>query len=711
MNRRQISKVSSQFRVARHPSDMRYSGPRTRSEKTRRQTNKRRHRAKQLAFADQKNRNEKTRIVAQLPPTTFRVSGDVIAKLFMARLKMLHKDVSEPMFSADSLSAPNPVSCTGQLTVQSWDWRRQHHGPFLHFQLHCSGCQQPVDFYPVLPLQDASGPSAPERSLVDMRHQLQVRQVVAMLFSGVSYEARRLMHVTEGDNEWISHAQSCRIMGQLAKPIEGLVRRKLDEQWQALQAAGTELIIAVDGAWSQRRNASNHMLTILNGTTHQVLDYQLASKSWPGGSADEEGNYTGSSRYMESWCLLQLLDGKWSAERKNMVKVVVADRDAGTAQIVARHLPDARTFNDPGHIAKNIAKSVERMVMATGRSHLRGSLPARMKRWYMTIVKKTAAEFPELDQEALRIRAFISRWQHTVFHYCGLCRRGCPCQQLEGIDDSAEEEEDQEQEQEQEEEAKRTRHDLPKGGPDMWEGVPNAHLPPATEPPRPGRHNINVTVPKQRKVVKKLARLVEDVSERASALCHPYHTCGLEGFNAFRTLFTPKDRPYRPGAWRTRCAVAVLAKLVTAPRAAQLVLQELGVSESAIDLGEIARLEQQARQTRRHKRTPEAHKKKATARRKQRAVRQRDAEQTNREMQRNQSNDHPHTLGYAGFSLFGGRRRGRPRRQANTSRQTARDGTQQQRPKKRRRCGKCHEEGHNARTCLQSGRDGVSNPP
>ena len=120
----------------------------------------------------------------------------------------------------------------------------------------------------------------------------------------------------------------------------------------------------MDGAWSHRRNADHFWLPIVDGKDMTMITAVVLKKDrYRSNRLVSQGNHVGGSKLMEGHAVDQVL--QWLSEEKllPLVDVVVIDKDNTTTKQVRQHpeLKHVRITYDPGHIRKNVAKSLDRV--------------------------------------------------------------------------------------------------------------------------------------------------------------------------------------------------------------------------------------------------------------------------------------------------------------------------------------------------------------
>ena len=193
---------------------------------------------------------------------------------------------------------------------------------------------------------------------------------------------------------------SSRTLEELAPRVwaaaEAVAQRELRSR--VLKKGWTSFVIAVDGAWSQRRNARHHCLVVLDADNHEPLCIIPLSK-WRWGvtrKPDEkepnkwtyervvrrEGNYDGHSNGMEghAWGLAAEFLNSVSPGICNQIRTICTDQDVNTAALAKHYFPRAVIRHDAGHFFKNAKKRLDAKGYGT-RQPLQGISHRAMKQW------------------------------------------------------------------------------------------------------------------------------------------------------------------------------------------------------------------------------------------------------------------------------------------------------------------------------------------
>lgn len=207
------------------------------------------------------------------------------------------------------------------------------------------------------------------------------------------------------------------------------------------QAEDAFLVLSGDFGWSQRRNASAGVYTVIDSVSGKVVHQIILTKSFKRLVNGEmvtvrKGNYFGTSKGMEGEAFRQMVD--WLEEKRLLpcLRVFVCDQDSSVLSQLSKdpRLAKVRVVHDPGHTKKNFVKDLHR-AFGTYRG-----MAERIGRWFMWAIKESKKRVDKqgiTDQEqrqAALVQEFTWRMQCGQAHYFSpLCDVGCPCYTPEDI--------------------------------------------------------------------------------------------------------------------------------------------------------------------------------------------------------------------------------------------------------------------------------------
>ena len=165
--------------------------------------------------------------------------------------------------------------------------------------------------------------------------------------------------------------------------------------------ATAKVIVCVDGAWSQRREARHHCFVMLDSNDRPLFIAPLSKDRWglekDGQTAKllRRGNYHGSSKPMETagWEMAKRDFDAIDPSFRNKVVAVCGDQDSSLPRLVADCFPNAEIVYDPGHYAKTIRKALEQWIPV---SNPLTSISGRFMKTITTLQKK-AKELADAD--------------------------------------------------------------------------------------------------------------------------------------------------------------------------------------------------------------------------------------------------------------------------------------------------------------------------
>jgi hypothetical protein len=212
------------------------------------------------------------------------------------------------------------------------------------------------------------------------------------------------------------------------------------------------LVVAIDGAWAQRRQSSYHETVVLDVESRDVVALQVLSQGRvasgskdfgkrPSKKAEDEGerveiyrfngNYEGTPKGMEATATKTILD-QIDPELVEQMSAFVGDEDGSLAKILRGRpdrLKDVEVLCDPGHYCGNLKKRVLKAIKTTFKVT---AVPARMallderlRKWVMIAILRASRE-TGTREEAIELFKHIMQFSAAHF-FESECAEGCPC--------------------------------------------------------------------------------------------------------------------------------------------------------------------------------------------------------------------------------------------------------------------------------------------
>jgi hypothetical protein len=225
-------------------------------------------------------------------------------------------------------------------------------------------------------VSDAPGPSARQfvyATLVNGGRFTQIQQIFALCNIQVPTESQF----------YRQQSAVCEVIVRIARESCALARDAMEGP----------VIIAMDGSWSQRRNAAHCVVDFINAHTGKIVDFEIIEKD----VGFFHGNYHGPSNGMEVEGVRRLIR-RWKDDPK--VVAFCHDRDAKTARII-RELWGIAEFLDKNHVTKCFDRRIEKISLLSG-------LKTKLRKFFKVILK--------LDDGIDQKKAY---WANALQHYQG----------------------------------------------------------------------------------------------------------------------------------------------------------------------------------------------------------------------------------------------------------------------------------------------------
>lgn len=303
-------------------------------------------------------------------------------------------------------------------------------------KVECSDCKRIWEVSSVNPSAIRFGPTRGFKVI-------NVIEVVSHLLSGIGWNQYEQQKSTSNQPK-LSRGAWERIEKHVWSTVHNVAIEEERKARSEAVSSTTPIVLSGDYAWSHRRNANAGVYALIDFSTDKILVHHSLTRSVTrtrGGVTKvvHEGNYKGSSKGMEfvgfRECIKQLLD-------ENVLQKVfayVSDKDGSVQKDfkVNPLLQHITLLHDPGHIAVNMKKELERRI---GKSKRYGQYPQHIVNWWWVCLKK-AVEFRNKSQKT-RIQsksdflAFLSigynkfkeLWSFMPAHYSReQCPKECPC--------------------------------------------------------------------------------------------------------------------------------------------------------------------------------------------------------------------------------------------------------------------------------------------
>ena len=158
-------------------------------------------------------------------------------------------------------------------------------------------------------------------------------------------------------------------------------------------------VIAFDGSWSHRRNASHCVVEIVDPKTRKILDFEIVFKA----TGKSKGNFDGPSNQMEVECLRRLIP-RWKNDEK--VRFYVHDKDAKTKCLIQDQQWEIEELIDKNHLMKSYERKWNKY-KRTAPSKFYG-LHDRLRRYFILILK-----------EDMDINEKTKQWINAANHLIG----------------------------------------------------------------------------------------------------------------------------------------------------------------------------------------------------------------------------------------------------------------------------------------------------
>jgi hypothetical protein len=164
-------------------------------------------------------------------------------------------------------------------------------------------------------------------------------------------------------------------------------------EWRENLMCGS--VIAMDGSWSQRRNASHCVVDFIDVASGKILVFEILDK--PIGFSD--GNYFHSSDEMEVEGVRRIAD-RWRQDENLNTRIVayVHDRDGKTRKLLGKLWPGKQELLDPNHVIKSFDRKLNKDRTLNG-------IKERLRRWFIFRLHMNAS-----TQEK------VEHWRNATLH-------------------------------------------------------------------------------------------------------------------------------------------------------------------------------------------------------------------------------------------------------------------------------------------------------
>ena len=145
-----------------------------------------------------------------------------------------------------------------------------------------------------------------------------------------------------------------------------------------LEALPPNTIIAFDGSWSQRRNATYCLFTVMTCQTNRIIESVVVSKNLP----ETSENYCETSNMMESLGLSLVIP-----RLRNNPNIIgyVHDNDGRARKMIREAGWNIREYLDPGHAVKSFNRKLQNFNRKNNQV-LKG-IEESLRRWLYTLLK------------------------------------------------------------------------------------------------------------------------------------------------------------------------------------------------------------------------------------------------------------------------------------------------------------------------------------